>query len=156
MARPAKAINTQSRHNTKEEIAKRQEVETKLKGSSDKISPPAYLTREQKTLFMYIVKELDASGILGNLDIFILSTCAIAIDRLQSIEKQINANISLLGDRALMSANEKYTKDLYRCCSELSLSPQARAKIGSINVQAEMKAKDPLLEILNKRIASSD
>ena len=47
-----------------------------------------------------------------------------------------------------MSAKDKYTKDLFRCCSELSLSPQSRAKLGNINVQASKDNEDPLLKVL--------
>ena len=85
----------------------------------------------QKSIFNYLVSELEASGILGNLDVYILTTCTIAIDRLEAIEKAINKDFSLLSDSKFMGSKDKYTKDLYRCCNELSLSPQARAKIAN-------------------------
>lgn len=68
--------------------------------------------------------------------------------RLQEIEKIINDDIEKLGDKSLMSAKDKYTKDLFRCCNELSLSPQSRAKLGNINVQASKDSEDPLLKVL--------
>ena len=74
MARPCKPIETQSRHNTKEEIEARKKQEEKLKGLADKIKPPGYLNKEQKKIFKYIVDQLKASGILSNLDIYVLST----------------------------------------------------------------------------------
>lgn len=148
MARPCKSIKTQSRHNTKEEIEARMEQESKLRGMADKVKPPSYLNKEQKKIFKYIVKELEASGIIGNLDVFILSTCSIAIDRLQEIETLINEDINKLGDKTLMASKEKYTRDLFRCCNELSLSPQARAKIGSLNIKAKADAEDPVLKAL--------
>ena len=49
-----------------------------------------------------------------------------------------------------MSAKDKYTKDLYRCCNELSLSPQSRAKLANINVQAKEEEQDPLLGLLRE------
>lgn len=146
MARPAKAVDTMSKHLTKAEKDMRIQTENKLKGSSDKITPPVYLSASQKKLFNYIAAELQNSSILGNLDVYILATCAIAIDRLQTIETMINKDINLLYDKEIMSAKDKYTKDLYRCCNELSLSPQSRAKMANINIQA--KEENPLLKAL--------
>lgn len=148
MARPCKSIQAQSRHNTKEEIDARLEQESKLRGMADKVKPPSYLNKRQKKFFKYIVRELEASGIVGNLDVFILSTCSIAIDRLQEIETLINEDINRLGDKTLMSSKDKYTKDLFRCCNELSLSPQSRAKLGNLNIQAKADAEDPVLKAI--------
>ena len=132
MARPTKAVAMLDRYGqTKRELAERKANEGTLKGSSDKIMPPSYLSKNQKSIFNYIVSELEASGILGNLDVYILTTCTIAIDRLEAIEKAINKDFSLLSDSKFMGSKDKYTKDLYRCCNELSLSPQARAKIAN-------------------------
>lgn len=148
MARPCKPIETQTRHNTKEEIEARKKQEEKLKGLTDKIKPPKHLNKDQKKIFKYIVDELKASGILSNLDIYVLATCSIAISRLTEIEKQINEDITNLWDKTLMSSKDKYTKDFFRCCNELSLSPQARAKIGSLALQAKEKEEDPLIKAL--------
>lgn len=148
MARPCKSVKLLSDYSqTKSELKKRAEVEEKLKGSGKNISPPTYLSTNQKKLFRYIVKELNASEILGSLDIYILSTCCISIDRLQEIEKLINENIEQLFNKDLMSAKDKYTKDFFRCCNELSLSPQSRAKLGNLNLNE--KKGNPLREALN-------
>ena len=47
-----------------------------------------------------------------------------------------------------MSAKDKYNKDFYRCCNELSLSPQSRAKFGSLSLKAKEKEEDPLIKAL--------
>jgi P27 family predicted phage terminase small subunit len=148
MARPTKSVKTMSKNLTKEEIQAREETEEKLRGAADKISPPTHLNTRQKKIFNYIVNELEASGIIGNLDVYILATCSIAIDRIQQIEKLINKDIENLQDRGLMSAKDKYTKDFFRCCNELSLSPQSRAKLGTINLQAKQQEEDQLLKVL--------
>ncbi len=151
MARPCKVIESQSRHNTKEEIEERKSVEESLKGSSDKIDkPPKYLNESQKGVYKYIITELTDTGILRNLDIYILTTCSIAVDRLKNIETIINKNSSALLNKDLMSAKDKYTKDLYRCCNELSLSPQSRAKLGSLALANKEKNEDPLLKALRE------
>lgn len=148
IARPAKSVNVMSKNLTKEELEIRKEVEDNLKGAADKISPPKHLSKEQKKIFKNIVKELRESGILGNLDIYILSTCAISLDRIQTIETMINESPKLLADKDLRLANDKYTKDFFRCCNELSLSPQSRAKFANINLQAQQDKEDPLLKVL--------
>ena len=148
MARPSKSVAVMSKNLTKEERKLRLEGEEKLKGDADNISPPKYLNKKQKSIFKYIVTSLKSSGILGNLDIYILSTCCIAIDRLQEIESIINNDFDRVCDKDLMSAKDKYTKDLYRTCNELSLSPQSRAKLANINVQAAQQEEDPLLTLL--------
>lgn len=152
MARPTKSakVLTESSQ-TKAEIAARIEQEDKLRGVDDNIKPAAYLNTKQKKIFKYIVEQLKASGILGNLDIYILSTCAIAIDRLQEIEGMINKKPELLLSKELMSAKDKYTKDLYRSANELSLSPQSRAKLSNINLQSKKDENDPLLQALKRK-----
>lgn len=149
MARPCKSIEGQSRHNSKEDIEKRKETENKLRGLADKIEfPPEYLTEEQKLIYKEIFNELKASQILSNLDIYILSSCSIAIDRLQYIEQIINKNPRALMNKELMSAKDKYNKDFYRCCNELSLSPQSRAKFGSLSLKAKDESEDAVLKAL--------
>lgn len=150
MARPCKNINLISKHLTKEEKEKRQESEAQLKGRADNINPPDYLNKNQVNLFNYIKSELEESKLLSNLDVYILSNCVIAIDRLQLIESKINKNPNLLMQKQLMSAKEKYTKDFYRSCNELSLSPQSRAKLANINLQAKQDKADPLLRVLRE------
>lgn len=145
MARPAKSIETTSKHWTKAELEARKETEESLKGNADKIKAPTFLSREQKKIFKYIVLELEASGVLCNLDIYILTTASIAIDRLQSIESLINEDIQNLHDKDLMASKDKYTKDLFRCTSELSLSPQSRSKLANLKIQAKATGKDPVL-----------
>lgn len=149
MARPTKSVITKTGAMTKDEIKSRLEQEEKLKGKANNILPSQYLNDHQKELFNYIVDELRASGILSNLDVFTLETCVIAIDRLQNIETMINQDFELLRDKQLMASKDKYTKDLFRTVNELSLSPQSRAKLGNINVQANLKEEDPLLKVLS-------
>lgn len=148
MARPSKPISVQSRHNTKEEVEKRKEQEERLKGLADKIKPPKHLTKNQKKIFKFIVDQLKASGILSNLDIFMLTSCSIAVDRINEVEKMINDEPFLLRDKDLMSSKDKYSKEFFRCSNELSLSPQARAKIAGLNLQAKEQEEDPIIKAL--------
>lgn len=148
MARPSKSVKVMSKKLTKEEKIIRETTEEALKGGADKITPPKYLNNEQKKIFKRIVEMLKASNILGNSDVYLLSQTAIAINRLQEIEKLINDDIENLRDKELMRAKAEYTKEFFRCCNELSLSPQSRAKLGNINLQAKQQQEDPLLKVL--------
>jgi P27 family predicted phage terminase small subunit len=139
-----------SKNLTKEEKKARQENEEKLKGKADKIIPAQELTDNQLFLFNYIKLELEESGILSNLDIFILTKCSIAIDRLQFIENQVNKKPALLLNDSIMRRKKDYDSDFYRCCNELCLSPQSRAKLANINLKAKEKEEDPLLKALRE------
>lgn len=134
----------------------RLEQEQKLRGAADKIVPPAHLNARQKKIFNFIVDELHASGILGNLDIYILSVLVFSVDQLQQIEKMINKDSDLMLNKELMKAKTIYTKDFFKCCNELSLSPQSRAKLGIINIQAKVKQDDPLLKVLQFKKKGGD
>lgn len=146
MARPTKSVELMSKHLTQEEISSRQEKEKNLRGSCDKLKPPKYLTSSQKRIFRYILDNLVASNILGNLDIYVLTNCSVSIDRIQMMEEAINKNNDLLNCKTFMASKDKYSKDFFRYCNELSLSPQSRAKLANINIKSN--EVDPLLEAL--------
>lgn len=136
---------------TKEEINKRLEAEARLKGQADKLTAPSFLTLPQKQIFRYIVKNLESSGILGNLDIYVLAQTAITIDRIQECEKNINENGLFDWEgkaNPAVKVKDSYMKEFFRMCNELSLSPQSRAKLANMNFKAEANDTDPLLTIL--------
>ena len=90
----------------------------------------------------------NAGEILGKLDVFVLESTAVAVDRLRIINGMIDENPDLLLSTALQNNRAKYQSDLWRGCSELCLSPQARAKLGGLAAQKAKESKDPLLEAL--------
>lgn len=136
-----------SKHLTNSEKNQRLENEKKLQGSCDCLVPSEILTEKQRKIFDFIVENLQNSGILSNLDTYVLSECSISIDRMQTIENRINENPELMQDGSLMSAKDKYTKAFFRYCNELCLSPQSRAKLANIGTAAE--DENPLLKALN-------
>lgn len=153
MARPCKsaALLTECSQ-TKAEVTYRIEQEQALAGSADNLSPPKWLNDNQQYIFMSIVNGLKEAGILGELDIYLLTECAVCIDRLQAIEKELNKSPELLGTKegaSFIKAKDSYTRDFFRCCNELSLSPQSRAKIANIRLQSEAEKQDPLLAVIS-------
>ena len=49
---------------------------------------------------------------------------------------------------ATQNSRAKYQADLWRGCNELCLSPQARAKLGSLAAQKAKEQRDPLMDAL--------
>ncbi len=147
MPRPAKSVNVISKNLTLEERKLREEKERKLKGTNDKLKPLKYLNKRQKQIFKYILENLEESKILGNLDVFVLNQTAIAIERLESLEKDANNNPELMLRSSYKAARDMYSKDFFRCCNELCLSPQSRAKLSlaAINKPTEKKTLKDIL-----------
>lgn len=149
MARPSKSAKVlHPKSQTKAEINARIEVEDRLKGNAEKVEPSERLNANQRKIFRYIVSEMEASKILGNLDTFMLEVGCIAIDRLQAIEKEINRDFTQIYNKELMSAKAKYTADFMKFAQETCLSPQSRAKMGILYANKKMEEEDPLLKVL--------
>ena len=141
MARPSKSVRVKTGAIASDVEAVRQDVEDKLRGENVPPEPPADLTDGQREIFQFIVSGLVASDILGQLDVFVLESTAVAIDRLRYINGLIDADPGLVMHTGLQNARAKYQSDLWRGCNELCLSPQARAKIGSLAAQKQKKEK---------------
>lgn len=137
---------------TNEEIQIRKESEEKLKGGSSALKPPSYFTDSQKVIFKFIVDNLKKAEILGNLDLYILNFSCVTIDQMIDIDAHLN-QLHPVNDakeyKALVTARSILAKDFFRCINELSLSPQARAKLSIANVKAVKESKNPLLEALD-------
>ena len=148
MARPAKSIKSKTGTITKAEEKARTKVETRLRGTDDKLHPPDYLTEEQKRIFLYILENLDESKMLGNLDQFILASASVTIAQLQDYDMQSNKDPDKMLNSAFRMARSETKKNFFRCCNELCLSPQSRAKLSISAVKAEPEKKT-IMDILN-------
>lgn len=149
MARPCKNTNVlKGEKFSKEELSERRETENQLRGNNDNIVAPDYLCEGARKIFYWIVDELEATGILGNLDVTILAICSNAIWRIGECERILNED---LFNKEALRIKESYTKEFLRCCNELSLSPQSRAKMANLKYQAGKDKEDPLEQILKKR-----
>ena len=148
MPRPAKPVELQTCHNTKSDIQKRKSIQNSLKGENACIVPPYKLSDSQLNIFNKIRDVYNKVDLIGELDIYTLAECAVVIDRLQVLEMMINDNPDLLTDKDIMAIRKGYTQDYYRLCNELGLSPQSRAKLGSLSLQKDKQSKDKLLTLL--------
>lgn len=145
MARPAKVVNVHAGHDTKNDVSIRTKIENDFKGDAE-VVPPIFLTEKQKEIFKRIADVLQ--DYVGELDTYVISEAAITIDRLQEIDEYINLNTDALLDKDIITVRKAYTTEFFRYCNELCLSPQARAKIGSLATARKEKETDPLLKIL--------
>jgi P27 family predicted phage terminase small subunit len=137
MARPCKSAKVLTdKSQTKAEINARIEMEDRLGGGRDKIRPPSRLCKEQKKIFRNVVNLLEDADILRTLDVEIVARYAFALDMIIRIEGDITAHPIRLTDKDYIAAYDKYTKIYFRCCNELSLSPQSRAKIANASAAA--------------------
>lgn len=143
MARPAKSVKVKTGEIAKEELTLRDEVENALRGDVERPEAPPHLAGDQRDIFEFIVNNI-AKEVLGRLDVFVLESTATAIARLRHINEMINNNGMLLMNTALQNTRAKYQADLWRGCSELCLSPQARARMGSLAAQSAKAESDPL------------
>lgn len=149
--RPAKPVDVNSKHLTNDEKAARKAAENALRGNADTLAPPEWLNARQREIFLYVVGEMEAGNVLGNVDVFVLTHFAVAVERLEAIEKSVNDDAGTLYDKALMAAKTKYTDDFKTGLRELSLSPQARAKLGGMTAARQEQKKDPVLKLLERK-----
>ena len=123
-------------------------MQNSLKGDNACIVPPYRLSDSQLNIFNKIRDVYNKVDLIGELDIYTLAECAVVIDRLQVLEMMINDNPDLLTDKDIMSIRKGYTQDYFRLCNELGLSPQSRAKLGSLSLQKDKQNNDKLLTLL--------
>ncbi len=148
VGRPAKSVKVKSGAIASDDAAVRKNVEDRLRGECAPPVPPDGMTDSQKEIFRYIVSGLADSEILGKLDVFVLESTAVAIDRLRTINRMIDDRPELMLSTATQNSRAKYQNDLWRGCNELCLSPQARAKLGNLAAQKTKEKKDPLMDAL--------
>ena len=151
MARPAKSTAVQSGVMSVPDAAIRREIESRVKGGADKLDkPPAYLNKRQKAIWKSIVKELQAAAILSNLDAPLLELASIALDRIRTIDETLRDMPPGPPDGALIRTRSVIVTEWLRYCNELCLSPQSRAKLGTISVAAQREAEDPIKAALRQ------
>jgi P27 family predicted phage terminase small subunit len=99
-------------------------------------------------MFNTLVSELEASGILTNVDSENLSQYVFALDQLQTLNDMINRNPDNMFDKQMLAARSQLVKECAKHSTDFNLTPQARAKMGSNSIKAKEKKEDPLLNAL--------
>ena len=63
------------------------------------------------------------------------------------IEERINWDDRLLFNPDVRNARKEYATNFFRICNELGLSPQSRAKLGSLALKRDEAENDPILKL---------
>lgn len=133
--------NGNKSHLTNKEIEKRQEQEEKLKKlPKDKIRPPTWLSKDGKSIFKKIVKELEVIDILANIDNYNLAVLANSIEKYIECTRKLNCDeltVTHINKRGfettqknpLISIQIQYADVIKKLGAEFGLSPAARLKI---------------------------
>ena len=149
MARPPKNIKLLDSELPKADAQVRGMVENLFGAELEgELKPNKLLNANQKKIYRFILEHVKRSGVIGNIDAVMLETTAIAIDRLQSIEKILNEDFDQIRDRELMSAKSKYTADLFKGIEMFGMAPLSRAKFGTLTANKKAEEQDPLLKVL--------
>lgn len=145
MPRPAKPVKTSVKHNTKKDIETRIAVEDKLANDKMVAVPPDDWSVERKAIFKWLYEQLEPTGVLCGLDKPTFFQACVIIDRLNELDKMIDS--VGVADKELRICRSDYFKQYLNICSELCLSPAARAKMGTLVANQSTEA-DPLLSVL--------
>lgn len=149
MGRAAKtSIKTTSKMMSKEDKAIRVEVEETLKGAELGRKPPQSLNERQGLIYTWLYDNLAPASILSELDIVTMTNACIIIERLEKIDKALESPDSFLMDKGLHAMRKDYFSQYLKICGELCLSPAARAKMGTLAVNAKRAKEDDLLKAL--------
>ncbi len=163
MARARKPASLKKgKSESKEQLEKREKLEKQLMGNCDCIKNiPEHLNDEEKIYYSWLIKEIEISGIITNLDIPLLEQTANClwmirvstdhirehgqlipkIDRFGNIEEKENPSIKIL-----QNCQTKYAN----FCNQLGLSPASRASLAGKQAEAKIEAEDPLLKALKE------
>lgn len=161
LKKPAKTL--QSSHHNKQEVKKRIEDEDRMKGSSDKIHdiPNTIKGNEYaENYYEAILSMLEDSGILSNLDRFIVAACADSLAKIQVANELIEQNGDLIvqitkaGEKQVVNPaykiHDKYMNHFNKIASQLGLSPSSRAQLSSLTLDMKAEANDDVLKMINE------
>lgn len=147
--RKATPVNATKKHLTKEEKARRLEVENAfIKDGNITIEPPNYLSTEQIKAFTFIHDALKEAAVLSRLDAVTITQASVAICMLEQSNKRVTALPELAYDDKFVATHERLVRTYLKLCDELCLSPQARAKLGVLVANNQKEKQDPLLKVL--------
>lgn len=135
-------------HRTKEEIQNRKENQERLKGDSSRIIPNQKLNENEIIIFNSIKEEMKNSELLSNLDSYLLTQLAGAIDKLEYLDLALQKKPALIFNKEFKNSKKLYFDIFTKCCNELAMSPASRAKLANINSIVNKEQEDPVVKAL--------
>lgn len=161
MARPRKpATLKEGKSETKEHLQERALVEEEIKGSDDKVfDVPDQLDDLGQTYYVFLIDELESSGILSNLDIPVLTQTADCLSKMEQADEIINSEgiiykvfdkfgNEIPKEHPAVGIKQKYLNQFRALSTQLGLSPSSRASLSEMKLQAKKEEEDPVVQIL--------
>lgn len=139
MGRPRKIVDISTGKIGKDKIASRKQQEEKVKLERDQLVAPEWLSSTAKEEFERVVTEAGSINLLDNLDLGILAIYCNAYNCYVNLTNEIKQT-GYLGEREsrygtyetvhpLLSAQEKYVKQIMQCSTKLGLATTDRLKL---------------------------
>ena len=135
-----------NKHLTKKEINDREKSE--IKAPCDKITPPSFLSKDQKKKFVLIADQLQEIGIMSNLDCDILSKFVVASDMYEYLTERLfdeETRSDIFELEKVVNLQDKYYKQCLSISKELGLTISSRCKL--VMPKKEEK-ENPLIKVL--------
>lgn len=141
-------------------IQSRMEEEDKLKGDNKLLYDiPEYLDELAQNYYVFLVKELEASDILCNLDKPTLEQTADCLSKIRQADEEINKNglmlvtmdrygMEIVKEHPAVKTKHTYLQRYMALANALGLDPSSRASLAAKKLEAKDKEEDELLKIL--------
>lgn len=163
MARPRRPAQVKAgKSETKEHLDERSKVEEQMAGNNDRIKDvPETLDSLGKEYYKILIGDLSEAAFLSNLDIPLLTQTADCLSKMQQADEIIDEDgimyvtYDKMGNKIpkehpMVGTKQKYLNQYRALCTQLGLSPSARASLSEMKVQAAKKEEDPVLRILKE------
>lgn len=153
---------------SKEHLDKRAKLEEQMSGSDDLLYEiPEQLNELGGFYYKFIINELSYTGILGNLDIPIITQTADMLARVEELTEIINETglLVVATDRngsqytkpnPAVKMRQDFLKQLSAFYTQLGMTPSARATLAEIKMGEKEEAQDPLMQALGQARHSDD
>ena len=147
---------------TKEHLDERAKVEEEMAGNNDRIKDvPEILDTLGKEYYKVLIEDLSEAAFLSNLDIPLLTQTADCLSKMQQADEIIDeaglmyVTYDKMGNKIpkehpMVGTKQKYLNQYRALCTQLGLSPSARASLSEMKVQAAKNEEDPVMKLLKE------
>ena len=161
MSRPRKPASLKKGNSeSKEGLLIRAEAERRLMGNTNLIDEvPDYLDPLAQAYYVFLVTELEISGIISNLDIPLLEQTADCSSKIRQCDDIINREGIIITqqdrygneqikEHPAVATKQKYLNQFRALSTQLGLSPASRAQLAGLKIEMKEVEEDPILKIL--------
>lgn len=163
MPRPRKPASLkQGKSESKEHLDERADFEEEIRGDADKLKNiPSSLDDLGAKYYIFIIDELEISGILANLDIPIITQAADSLSKMDQLDEILKTSPMIYDtydkmgnlipkEHPAIGAKMKYMTQFRALATQLGLSPSSRAQLAEMNMNKKIDEEDPLLKALGE------